>query len=178
MGGSLGAARLNDAVAGLAARWRDRPDLQLLVAGGKQHGEQLRARVDEATSGAALRVRVLDYIARVELAYAAADIAVCRAGAATVAELSAVGLPAILVPYPFARANHQEHNARALERAGGAHVVLDAEADPEVLGAAVESLLADALALQSMAEGARGFGKPDAADALAVWVFDIMKVGR
>ncbi len=178
MGGSLGAARLNDAVAALAARWRDRTDLQLLVAAGKQHGEPLRARVEEAVAGGALTVRVLDYIARVELAYAAADLAVCRAGAATVAELSAVGLPSILVPYPFARANHQERNARALERAGGAGVVLDAQADAEVLGRELESLMTDSTVVRRMADAARGFGRPDAADALAGWVFEIMKDAR
>ena len=178
MGGSLGAARLNDAVAGLAARWRDRSDLQLLVAAGKQHGEPLRGRLAEAAAGAALRVRVLDYIDRVEDAYAAADLAVCRAGAATVAELSAVGLPSILVPYPYARAHHQEHNARALERAGGARVVLDAQADAPVLGGEIESLLADDAALLRMGEAAQRFGRPDAADALAGWVFELMKGGR
>lgn len=173
MGGSLGAARLNDAVAGLAARWCDRGDLQLLVAAGKAHGESLRARLDDVTRRAALRVRTLDYIDRVELAYAAADLAICRAGAATVAELSAIGIPSILVPYPYARANHQEHNARALERAGGARVVLDAEAEATALAAAAEPLLTDAAALKAMADAARSFGKPDAADALAEWVLSL-----
>ena len=169
MGGSLGAARLNDAVAGLAERWRDRADLQMLVAAGKAHGQALRSRLGSG----ATHVHVLDYIERVDLAYAAADLAVCRAGAATVAELSAIGLPAVLVPYPYARANHQEHNARALERAGGAVVLLDAHADATALAAAAEPLLDDEAALRKMAEGARSFGKPDAADALADWVLSL-----
>ncbi len=174
MGGSLGAARLNDAVAGLAARWRDRADLQLLVAAGKAHGRSLRAQLGQG----ALRIRVLDYIERVELAYASADLALCRAGAATVAELSAIGLPSILVPYPYARANHQEHNARALERAGGAIVVLDAQAGATTVAAAAEPLLADEATLHTMANAARSFGKPHAADALAQWVLELKGAAR
>ena len=173
MGGSLGAARLNDAVVGLAERWRARGDMQLLVSAGRGHGEIVRGRVESALRDAELRVRILDYLERVELAYAAADLAICRAGAATVAELAAVGLPSILVPYPYARANHQEHNARALERAGGATVVLDRAADAAALGGRVEELIGRDAALRRMADAARAFGKPDAADDLAGWVLTL-----
>jgi UDP-N-acetylglucosamine--N-acetylmuramyl-(pentapeptide) pyrophosphoryl-undecaprenol N-acetylglucosamine transferase len=170
MGGSLGAASLNDAVAGLADRWRDRGDLQLLVSAGRDHGPSLRERV--GTGGT--HVHVLDYLERVELAYAAADLAVCRAGATTVAELAAVGLPSILVPYPYARANHQELNARALERSGGASVILDPRANAPTLGSEVERIIGDRGALQRMAEGARRFGRPGAADELAAWALSLV----
>jgi UDP-N-acetylglucosamine--N-acetylmuramyl-(pentapeptide) pyrophosphoryl-undecaprenol N-acetylglucosamine transferase len=169
MGGSLGAARLNDAAVGLATRWMGRPDVQLLIAAGPKHGEALRER----TRGAGSHVRVVDYIERVELAYAAADLAVCRAGAGSVSELAAVGVASILVPYPYARANHQEANARALERAGGARVILDAQVTPEALTAAIEPLLDDAAALKRMREDARNFGRPDAADHLAAWALEL-----
>ena len=169
LGGSLGAARLNEAAAGLAMRWRERGDVQLLIAAGARHGGAARDRTLTAGS----HVHVLDYIDRVDLAYAAADVAVCRAGAATVAELSAVGVPSILVPYPYARGNHQEGNARALERAGGARVVLDADATAELLAAALDPLIADPAALDRMGEAARGFGRPAAADELAAWTMEI-----
>jgi UDP-N-acetylglucosamine--N-acetylmuramyl-(pentapeptide) pyrophosphoryl-undecaprenol N-acetylglucosamine transferase len=169
MGGSLGASRLNDAVAGMAAQWRDRADIQMLVAAGRKHGEALRERIGDAGRA----VRVVDYLDRIELAYAAADLAVCRAGAATVAELAAVGLPSILVPYPYARANHQEANARALERAGGAIVVLDAAATAETLGDAIDGLMARPEALQRMSAGARSFGRPNAADDLGSWALEL-----
>lgn len=168
MGGSLGAARLNDAVVGLASRWRDRADVQLLVAAGRKHGAELRERTRDTG-----HVHVVDYIERVELAYAAADLAICRAGAATVAELAAVGLPSILVPYPYARANHQEANARALERAGGAVVVLDAVATQQTLGDAIERFLAEPEMLARMSDGARSFGRPNAADDLGAWALEL-----
>jgi UDP-N-acetylglucosamine--N-acetylmuramyl-(pentapeptide) pyrophosphoryl-undecaprenol N-acetylglucosamine transferase len=169
MGGSLGAARLNEAVAGLADRWRDRGDVQLLVAAGRTHADALRERTRDAGDA----VRVVDYLDQVELAYAAADLAVCRSGAATVAELAAVGLPSILVPYPYARANHQEANARALERAGGAIVVLDAAVTTETMSGAIDGLLADPEALGRMSEGARSFGRPNAADDLGAWALEL-----
>jgi UDP-N-acetylglucosamine--N-acetylmuramyl-(pentapeptide) pyrophosphoryl-undecaprenol N-acetylglucosamine transferase len=173
MGGSLGAARLNDAVVGLAERWRDRGDLQLFVAAGRQHGPELRERLDAATSGGALLVRCVDYLDKVEHAYAAADVALCRAGAATVMELAASGIASILVPYPYARANHQEANARALERTGGADVVLDREATADALAPRLQRLLDDDGARTTMAAAARAFAKPAAADDLASWVLSL-----
>jgi UDP-N-acetylglucosamine--N-acetylmuramyl-(pentapeptide) pyrophosphoryl-undecaprenol N-acetylglucosamine transferase len=169
MGGSLGASRLNTAVAGMADGWRDRTDAQLLVSAGRAHGEALRASTREAGSA----IRVVDYFDRVELAYAAADIAVCRAGAATVAELAVLGLPSILVPYPYARGNHQEANARALERAGGAIVLLDLAVDVGSLQNAIDLLLKDTRARETMSEAARGFGRPKAAQDLAAWALEL-----
>lgn len=174
MGGSLGAARLNEAAAGLAARWRERGDVQLLIAAGRTHGDSLRERTRDAGPA----VHVVDYFDRVELAYSASDLAVCRAGAATVAELAAVGLPSILVPYPYARGNHQEANARSLERAGGARVILDADATAETFGGTLEPLLDDRDALARMSEAARAFGRPDAADQLGSWTLEIAGGGR
>lgn len=167
-GGSLGAARLNEAAVACARRWAGRDDVQILLAAGPEHGRAVRE-----AAGALGALHVLDYIERMELAYAAADVAVCRAGAASVMELACVGLPSILVPYPFARRNHQEANAIALERAGGALVVPDREATGERLAAAVEPLLDDGERRATMAKSAHSFAKPAAADDLAAWVLDL-----
>lgn len=171
-GGSLGAARLNEAAIGLASRWRERADVQLLIAAGRAHGAEVGARAAEIGTRA-LVVRSVGFIERMELAYAAADLAVCRAGAASVAEIAAVGLPAILVPYPYARSNHQEANARALEHAGGARVILDRDASAETLGRTIEALLEGEGVLEAMAAGARSFGRPRAAEELAAWVLSL-----
>ncbi len=178
MGGSLGAARLNDSVVGIAERWRGRADLQIFVSAGRLHGAELRERLDAATRGGSLVVRCVDYLDKVEEAYAAADVALCRAGAATVMELAAVGLPSILVPYPHARANHQEANARALADAGGAEVVLDREATTDRLAPALERFLDDAGSRDRMAAAARRFAKPAAADDLAAWVLSLHRGRR
>lgn len=169
-GGSLGAARLGAAAMELARRWAARGDVQVLLAAGRDHAQAARA----AAAGLD-NVTVADYIERMDLAYAAADVAVARAGAATVAELACAGLPAILVPYPYARRDHQRANAGALARAGAAIVVADAEATADRLEDEVGRLLGDPAGLARMASAARGFAKPHAADELAAWVLEVAK---
>jgi UDP-N-acetylglucosamine--N-acetylmuramyl-(pentapeptide) pyrophosphoryl-undecaprenol N-acetylglucosamine transferase len=163
-GGSQGALRLNRAGVELCAMLADRGDLQMLLLTGPRHHEEVRSRLSAAGS---LLVRTLPFLDRMELAYAAADLVVARAGATTVAELAVCGLPAILVPYPYATGRHQEANARALGRAGGATVLLDDAATGGALAQRLQTLLDDAGRLLSMARAARRFGRPEAADALA-----------
>jgi UDP-N-acetylglucosamine--N-acetylmuramyl-(pentapeptide) pyrophosphoryl-undecaprenol N-acetylglucosamine transferase len=167
-GGSLGAARLNAAAVGIAERWRDATDRQMLVIAGPKHAEEVKASM---TSGAPCHV--LSYLDRMEHAYAAADVVVSRSGATTVAEIAAAGVPSILVPYPYARRDHQTANARSLARTGAALVVPDAEATADRLGRMVDGLLGDPARMRTMAEAAKGFGKPDAARQLARWVIEL-----
>ncbi|HXF73874.1 MAG TPA: undecaprenyldiphospho-muramoylpentapeptide beta-N-acetylglucosaminyltransferase [Actinomycetota bacterium] len=163
-GGSQGARRIDEAAAGAARLLGDRGDLQLLVLTGEAH----RGLVEEADgAGGRLLVRALPFLGRMELAYAVADLVVARAGASSVAEITVCGLPAILVPYPHATADHQEANARALERAGAAVVLRDVELTPRVLGARIAVLLDDPAALARMGERAAAWGRPDAAARLA-----------
>lgn len=166
-GGSLGAARLNDAAVAIAGRWRDRGDRQLLVSAGRAHAEHTAAALEAAAGGT--RVRCVGYIERMELAYAACDLALCRAGGATVAELAATSTPALLVPYPHHRDRQQHENALALVRAGGALVVSDGEAAGEGTAALADELLGDLPRRAAMSAAARSLSRPGAADALADW---------
>lgn len=167
-GGSQGAARLNEAAIGLAARWRDRSDVRVLVKAGRESFDAVREAL--ARAGAERTGRCVAFFERMDHAYAAADLAVCRAGAGTVAELAAAGLPAILVPYPHAPGDHQARNAGPLVRAGAAFMTRDPEATAENLGPMVEELLANPSRLTSMGEAARATARPDAAENLAAWV--------
>jgi UDP-N-acetylglucosamine--N-acetylmuramyl-(pentapeptide) pyrophosphoryl-undecaprenol N-acetylglucosamine transferase len=168
-GGSQGALRIDRAAAGAVRLLRHRADLQLLVLTGPAHAGELAGAREEA---GALAVRAVPFLERMELAYAAADLVVSRAGASTVAEVAVCGLPSILVPYPHATANHQEANARALARAGGAVVLSDAELAPEVLAARVVELVDDPDRMAAMGERAAAWGRPDAARALASLVVE------
>ena len=98
---------------------------------------------------------------------------VSRAGAIGLAELTLRGIPAILIPYPHASENHQEINARALEKNGAAVVIRDADLTGEILAAQVETLIADSGKLHSMAAAAAAMGSPRAADEIADLVFDL-----
>lgn len=164
-GGSLGAARLTEAAVELAARWQHRSDLRLLIKTGPAALDQVRAEL--AGSPVAVAVPYLD---RMDLAYAAADLMICRAGSATVAELASIGLPAVLVPYPHAPHDHQTHNARVLSEAGAGLLLPDDACTGEALAALVEPLLADPTRLLAMSRAADPGTHARAADLLAAKV--------
>lgn len=176
LGGSLGARRLNDVGVELASRWRDRRDLRILLKTGADHVQAVQTELDRR--GVSHLVRCMAFLDRMDLTYAAADMALSRAGAGTVAELAAAGLPSILVPYPHAPGDHQTANARQLVGAGGAILVPDAEADPPRIGTIADELLGDEGRRMRMSAGARSLARPNAADDLAAWVLDLAGATR
>jgi len=157
-GGSAGARTLNHAGPGLAAALADVPGLSIV----HQTGADAVSSVRGAYAAAGIAADVRPFIADMRAAYAAADVVICRAGATTIAELAALGKPAILVPYPYAADDHQRANADSLVRAGAATMVLDAEASGERLAAEVRRLLAPD-ARTTMAARVRELARPDAA---------------
>jgi UDP-N-acetylglucosamine--N-acetylmuramyl-(pentapeptide) pyrophosphoryl-undecaprenol N-acetylglucosamine transferase len=159
VGGSQGARPLNEAVRG----WIERglPDgLHLIWSTGRSSFEEY-ARFDGG------RVKVRPFLAPIADAYAAADLAVARAGAMTTAELCAWGIPSILVPLPSAAADHQTANARALEHAGAALCIRQSDFTLERLSGTVQDLLARPDSLVTLAAAALERGRPDAAETIA-----------
>ncbi|MEU9196753.1 UDP-N-acetylglucosamine--N-acetylmuramyl-(pentapeptide) pyrophosphoryl-undecaprenol N-acetylglucosamine transferase [Streptomyces hundungensis] len=167
-GGSLGAARLTAAAVGLAERWRERADVHLLIKTGPAQLADTQRQLT-GLPGA----RAVPYLDRMDLAYAAADLVVCRAGSATVAELAATGVPAVLVPYPHAPGDHQTHNARVLSDAGAGLLVPDAETTAFRLAGLIEPLLADPARLAAMSGAADPGHHARAADLLAARVLHL-----
>jgi UDP-N-acetylglucosamine--N-acetylmuramyl-(pentapeptide) pyrophosphoryl-undecaprenol N-acetylglucosamine transferase len=160
-GGSLGARRLNDAA--LEAFGSASPCAVLHASGRRDHDDLLR-RLEAL--GSPPHYHLHPYIEPFADALAAADLVVARAGG-SVMELAAAGLPAILVPYPHATADHQTANARFIERAGAAVVVPDSELDGPRLAREVGTLLGASQRLGAMANAARAVARPDAADRIA-----------
>jgi UDP-N-acetylglucosamine--N-acetylmuramyl-(pentapeptide) pyrophosphoryl-undecaprenol N-acetylglucosamine transferase len=115
---------------------------------------------------------VVDYLERMDLAYAAADLALCRSGAVTVAELSAVGLPGVFVPLPIGN-GEQRRNALPVVEAGGGLLVEDADLTPGWIAEHVVPLLTDPEALAAYARHAAAAGAPDADERLADIVLDV-----
>ena len=171
-GGSLGAARLSSAAVELATAWASRVDRQLVIIAGSRSDD-----IAAATISVNPAVRVLRYLDRMELAYAAADVVVSRAGASSVAELAIVGVPAVLVPLPHARRREQHANADLLVRAGAAEVVEDVAATGARLDAIVSALLADDERRARMTSAARAVAMPAAAHDLARWIIEIAGSG-
>ena len=171
-GGSLGALHIDRAAVGACRILAGRSDLQVLLITGPAHlpaVDRALATFGAGGSAAASRILVRDtgYTDRMELAYACADLVVARAGATTIAELTVCGLPSILVPYPYATRGHQAANARAVQRAGGASLLLDDQLTAESLAERITTLIDHGERLEAMAHRSSSFGRPDAAVRLA-----------
>jgi UDP-N-acetylglucosamine--N-acetylmuramyl-(pentapeptide) pyrophosphoryl-undecaprenol N-acetylglucosamine transferase len=158
LGGSQGALALNECLpTALAALEAARRPEVWHQAGGGRDGD---CREDYAARG--VEARVEPFIEDMAAAYAWADLVVCRAGALTIAELTAAGLPSVLVPYPHAVDDHQTANARYLSEAGAALLLAQTELDPTPLSALLGELASDRERLLDMARAARRLARPQA----------------
>jgi UDP-N-acetylglucosamine--N-acetylmuramyl-(pentapeptide) pyrophosphoryl-undecaprenol N-acetylglucosamine transferase len=161
-GGSQGAKSINlAAIEAFAERSRD---FDVLHISGRRDFAELEARL--AAAPHAERYKLLDYEPNLGDALAAADLVLARSGG-SIFEVVAVGRPAVLVPYPFATADHQTANAEWMRSAGAARVIADAELSAERLAAEVTPVLDDPSRLEAMAAAAHGLSKPDAARRIA-----------
>ncbi|MCJ7577774.1 MAG: undecaprenyldiphospho-muramoylpentapeptide beta-N-acetylglucosaminyltransferase [candidate division Zixibacteria bacterium] len=170
-GGSQGAHAINQAVSNsldlLSENW------QLLW----QTGESDFVLVSEKAKGKKIKCAVLSFIEDMRSAYAASDLVVSRAGALTLAEICACGKPSLLIPYPFATADHQRYNAEALQKEGAAEMILQKDLTPELLAGKLSSLLSDEEKLKRMAEQSKKMGKPDATSLLVNEMEKLLKKG-
>ena len=175
-GGSRGARTINRAMVGILAEAARHPEVQFLHVTGKAEYEDIRKRLAE-TGLAELppHIKVEPYLYNMPEAEACADLVIFRAGATGLAELTARGIPSILVPYPYAAENHQEFNARALEAAGAARVILNKDLTAESLGSLLAELLTEPEKLQAMAAASKKLGRPEAALEIAQMALEIAK---
>lgn len=170
-GGSQGAASINRAVSAAAA--------DLAAAGVSvlhAHGPKNTLDLPAPRPGDPPYTAV-PYLSRMDLAYAAADLAICRSGAMTVAEVSAVGLPAVYVPLPIGN-GEQRLNALPVVEAGGGLLVDDADLTPAYVGGEVVRLITDPQRLAAMTAAAAGVGHRDAARRIAEVVLEVARAGR
>ena len=180
-GASLGAKTVNEAVLamfeGVGLRgW------QVLHLSGREHADAVRAGYRElAERGTPVAARVIDFTPEMADVWAVSDLAVSRAGASSCAELTACGVPSILLPYPYHKDMHQRLNARVLADAGAA-VLVDDEKDrrknAEKLRPVLETLLYDADKRLAMAQAARNLGQPRAAENVARVLIEMIEAAR
>ncbi|MBE7023260.1 MAG: undecaprenyldiphospho-muramoylpentapeptide beta-N-acetylglucosaminyltransferase [Ruminococcaceae bacterium] len=167
-GGSLGAEKINSVAADWIAKTAEDGKYQIIMSTGKNNQyEKVMKRF--SSKGIRLKdypnVRVSEYIYDMDLALNAADLIVARSGG-SVSEMTALGKAAILIPSPYVAGNHQEHNARAVEKSGGAIVICEDELSVETLEAAVEKVLGNEAVLEKMKKGSKSIGIPDATDKI------------
>jgi UDP-N-acetylglucosamine:LPS N-acetylglucosamine transferase len=168
MTGSLGSARVNHAVNALAGLWAHRGDRTLIHVTGRRDFEEM-SRLRPVT--AELDYRLVEF-ADMSALWAVCDVAVCRSGAMSIAELTALGIASVLVPLPGAPGDHQTRNAERVVRAGGARMIVDAQCSAEALARVLDEMM-EPSTLAALSDAARSLGRLDAASAIAQVVCDV-----
>ncbi len=175
--GSLGARVMNERMAELIALAGEHPGFRLIHSAGKNGYDKFVENLkkqgveDPAKRGADVR----PYIYDMPTVMAAADLVLCRAGASTLAELTYLGKPAVLVPSPNVTNNHQERNARVLEQAGGAKVIVESDCTADGLLGTIRDLLHDSVTLTKMEQNMRACGVPDATERIADMALEMIR---
>lgn len=165
VGGSQGAVGINNKIEESIEKITARDDVSVVWQVGVKNVDDINNRL-----GILPNVAVRGFIDNIYAYMKHADLIISRAGASALAEILAFGKPSVLLPYPHATANHQEHNARVVEKAGACMVELDS--DPNDLWNKVESILFNETKLAKMAAAAKSLGMPDAADQIAKIILD------
>lgn len=168
--GSLGASDMNEIMADFIKLNNDMGAFAHIHAtgGGDEGLERMKERLEKrGVTKLDERIDIRPYINNMGTVMTAADIVLCRAGASTIAELTMMGKPCVLVPSPYVTNNHQEKNARAVEQAGGAKVILEKDCDGAVLFSTVHKLLNNEEQLEQMSIASKKLGNPRAGSMIA-----------
>jgi|SRR5690606_23728065 UDP-N-acetylglucosamine--N-acetylmuramyl-(pentapeptide) pyrophosphoryl-undecaprenol N-acetylglucosamine transferase len=163
VGGSRGARPINEAVMEMVPRMAELPDVCFVYVTGEIHYEEIKRDLDGRAPG---NLRIVPFVYNMPDVLAATSLVVGRAGASTLAELTALGIPSILIPSPYVTNNHQEANARWLEEQGAARVILERECTAENLWREILEIMKDPVKRRSMGEKAKILGRPKAAEVL------------
>lgn len=168
-GGSRGARSLNRAMIGVLKKYANDERVQFIHVTGKVGYDEVKRNLQEIFP--CKNVFVFPYVYKMPKALACADLAIFRAGAIGIAELLARHIPSLLVPYPFASENHQEMNARMIEKAGAARVILDKDLTAEILIKHIEEFLHDETILKNMSDACEKIAKPNATRDIVDLIF-------
>lgn len=160
-GGSLGANRINDVMTEFAKQ-NQNSDMLIYIASGSRDYDRVLAKMKEENISLNGNVKLLKYIDNMDVVMNAADLAVCRSGAITLAELCAIGKPSVLIPSPNVTNNHQEYNARALSDGGAAVTICEKNFNIQTLTKAVYSVIYDDKKYTEMSQCAKDMGITDA----------------
>ena len=170
-GGSLGAKTINDVACEYIKKYADEKDTRILLATGKFSYDRVKKEICKKYSN----VEVKQYIHNMSTVMAAADLIVCRSGAITVSEISALGVPSILVPSPNVTRNHQEYNARALSDDGGAVTILEKDFNVDSLKQTIDMIFNDSEKSNKMRIAALSKGKLNASELIYEKILEITK---
>lgn len=167
VGGSRGAKKLNDSILLLTKQCVTDKSFQMLhITGETQYDDVLCSYKSRDIASDTEYLKVIPFAYNMPYALAACDVVISRCGASTLSEITALGKPSILIPYPYATDNHQEYNARALEKNGAAIVILEKYLDSDLLNREVSDMLNKKDKIDQMKVQSKALGRTDAADAI------------
>lgn len=169
-GGSRGARHLNQVVVEARERWLAVPGVAVVHVAGRDEAPGVANRLAELGGDGDGRYQVLDYVDEMGALLAAADVIVARAGATSIAEITVLGKPSVLVPYPYATEDHQTLNAAALRDAGAALVFADSAIDEPAFVESITELLGDPARRATMSAASAALGRPGAAASVAATI--------
>ena len=179
MWGSLGSGHMNETMVRMLPLMKDQKEFRLIHATGSYYYQDLTRKLQEAgVNTVECNADVREYIYDAARVLCAADLVLCRAGASTLSELSSIGKPALIVPSPNVTNHHQEKNARLVERAGGAKVLLEGEFDEASFLKEIRNLISDPETLASMSTAMFDLAVPDALDRIVDTVLEYARKGK
>ncbi|WAM35558.1 undecaprenyldiphospho-muramoylpentapeptide beta-N-acetylglucosaminyltransferase [Caldicellulosiruptor acetigenus] len=165
VGGSRGAENLNRAAIRLAKSFEGNKDVHFILSTGEKKFDDVKSYAEQLNAGT--NISLYPYIKEMPKYLAAADVVISRGGAIAISEITALGKPSIIVPSPYVVNNHQEYNARALEKEGACFVVLESELEGDKLRILLEKLIYDKQLYTSMQRKSKNLGRPDATEKIA-----------
>lgn len=174
VGGSRGAKKINESVLLIAENCLKGQYQMLHMTGETQYDQVCKLYSERGIALDQAALKVVPYLHNMPYALAASDIVISRCGASTLSEITALGKPSILIPYPYATDNHQEYNARALEKNGAAVVLLERDLNEEILYNEVANMLSSPQRTKEMADKSKALGKNGAASAIVDEAFRLI----
>ncbi|SFS84994.1 undecaprenyldiphospho-muramoylpentapeptide beta-N-acetylglucosaminyltransferase [Paenibacillus sp. BC26] len=163
VGGSRGAKAINDVMVDMAPLLKRLPDVHFVFVTGESYYENTKRRMEEVQPARSEHLQVLPYLHHMPEVLAISDLVVGRAGASSIAELTALGIPSILIPSPNVTNNHQEANARSLVDAGAAEMILERNLNGELLFERISQIINSKATQTAMSAAAKSLGVPDSA---------------
>ncbi|MCT4621330.1 MAG: undecaprenyldiphospho-muramoylpentapeptide beta-N-acetylglucosaminyltransferase [Marinisporobacter sp.] len=174
-GGSRGAKKINETMAKVVRSFNGRKNMRLILVTGSKHYEAVLKMINKKSFKMQENIKIMEYVHDMSKYMGASDLVICRAGAITLAEVTAMGLPTILIPSPYVANNHQEFNAKVLEKNGASILLTENELTDQKIIRLLNLFLSDKKSLKEMKVKSKELSKPNATDMIYTNILNLIK---